>query len=828
MILEARLLMRDWRGGRLSLILSSLILAVTVVTAVSLLADRVEQGLSRQVSSFLAADLVVSSGIEVPALFREHAIESGLDAATTARFESMVFSGDHNHLASVKAVTGNYPLRGELTLSETPFAKNDDDWTLSGSGPPPGEAWIDERLLPLLNINLGDYIEVGYIKLQATKVVVAEPDRGSGFSVMGARVLMNDADLGAAGVILPGSRIRYRLLLAGDVEQVENYRLWADQNITEHERIMIPEQSEERLSNALDRGRSFLLLSGTVGVLLASVALALGSHRYAQRLTDQVALMKCWGESAAGIRRRYIVQLAQLGIVCTIIGMSIGWILHIFLVNAVQELLPAGLPPGGIKPYLVAMATGFLCILGFALPALWHLPTIAPLRVLRRDIPVSPMSRLGRLSAGIATMLLLVFWYSSSPVYAALFLLGLVGVLLTTGLISATLLRAGRRLGHWAGSFWRLALANLWRRGEQTMVQLIAFSSAIMLLLVMISIRTSLINEWRMQIPDDAPNYFLVNVAPHELDDVNRMLSDYGIAEPRWYPLVRGRATQKNGSDFTREDYQREDELRRELNLTWSDRLPDANEIVAGRWWGETLDNGLEFSLEEELAADIGVEIGDKMTFSIGGQRFEATLSSIRRVNWDSMNPNFFVVFPRQALDPYPGTWLSSVYVHREDKLLVNDLLSAYPTILVIGLEEIFNRIRFVILRVSQGVGLMLFLILGCGVMVLFAAIGTTFDERMQESAVLRTLGSSSRLLLGSLTVEFVTLGLIAGVVASICAEGVIMMLQWWVFEMPVQVHPWLWIVGAISGMVLVGGLGLLRSRKLVKVPPLQSLRSLE
>jgi putative ABC transport system permease protein len=438
------------------------------------------------------------------------------------------------------------------------------------------------------------------------------------------------------------------------------------------------------------------------------------------------------------------------------------------------------------------------------------------------------MSRVGRLAAGGGTMLLLVFWYSSSPVYAALFLLGLLGVLLTTGLISATLLRAGRQMGHWAGSFWRLALANLWRRSEQTMVQLIAFSSAIMLLLVMISIRTSLINEWRLQIPDDAPNYFLVNVAPFELDDVNAMLSGYEIPIPKWYPLVRGRATQKNGVDFTREDYQREDDLRRELNLTWSDTLPEANEIVAGRWWGEELAGGLEFSMEEDLANDIGVVVGDMMTFSIGGLKFEARLSSLRRVNWDSMNPNFYVVFPRQALEPYPGTWLSSVYVEREDKLLVNDLLSAYPTILVIGLEEIFNRIRFVILRVSQGIGLMLFMILACGVMVLYAAIGATFDERMQESAILRTLGSSSKLVLGSLTVEFVTLGLIAGGVAAICAEGVIMMLQWWVFDMPVQLHPWLWVLGIISGMVLVGGLGLLRSRKLVQVPPLQSLLSLQ
>ena len=821
-------MLRDWRGGRLSLILSALILAVTVVTAVSLLADRVEKGLSRQVSSFLAADLVVSSGIQMPEIFPDHARASGLEVATTARFESMVFAGDHNHLASVKAVTGNYPLRGELTLSEIPFAKNDDDWTLSASGPPAGEAWIDERLLPLLNIRLGDELEVGYIKLKATKVVIAEPDRGSGFSVMGARVLMNDADLEAAGVILPGSRIRYRVLLAGEAEQVEDYRLWAEGNITEHERIRLPEQSEERLSNALERGRGFLLLAGTVGVLLAGVALALGSHRYAQRLTDQVALMKSWGQSAASIRRRYLVQLAQLGLFCTAIGMIIGWFVHFLLLNAIQELLPAGLPAGGIKPYLVALATGFLCVLGFALPALWHLPTIAPLRVLRRDIPVSAMSQAGRLAAGVGTMLLLVFWYSSRPVYAALFLLGLLGVLLTTGLISATLLRAGRRAGHWAGSFWRLALANLWRRSDQTMVQLIAFSSAIMLLLVMISIRTSLINEWRMQIPDDAPNHFLVNVAPYELEDVNRMLAEYDIAEPRWYPLVRGRATQKNGRDFTREDHQREDELRRELNLTWSDTLPEANEIVEGRWWNADLENGLEFSMEEELAENIGVSIGDTMTFSIGGQTLEATLTSTRHVNWDSMKPNFFVVFPRQALDPYPGTWLSSVYVEREDKLLVNDLLSVYPTILIIGLEEIFNRIRFVILRVSQGIGLMLFLILACGVMVLFAAIGATFDERMQESAVLRTLGSSSWLVLGSLTAEFATLGLIAGGVASICAEGVIMMLQWWVFDMPVQLHPWLWVLGVIAGTVLVGGLGLLRSRKLVQVPPLQSLRALE
>lgn len=813
-----------------------------VVTAVSLLADRVERGLDEQISSFLAADMAVQGGQTVPDLFTEYAQARGLETANVALFSSMVFAGDANHLAALKAVDQDYPLRGQIQVSAHLDASA---LEIKSRGPSVGEAWVEARLLNLLDIELGDSIEVGYLNLPVTRLISNEPDRGTGFSMTGARVMINAQDLAATQLIRPGSRVTWRLLLAGDANSLSTYEAWytdrelADKELATHFRLRRAENSEEQLSEALQRGRSFLLLSGTIGVLLAGLAMALASQRYAQRLTDQVALMKAWGQSARWIRRSQLIRLLLLSVFATALGMLLGWLAHYLLLYAASGLFDASLPGPGWRPWVVAGVTGVVTVLAFALPALWHLPAIAPLKVLRRDLPDSLLSQGRRLGIGVTALLLLAWWYSQSLTMAVLFLAALFALFGVCGVIALQVLKLVQQFGSWQGSFVRLGLANLWRRRGQTMVQLVGFSVTLMLLLVTTGMRTSLISEWQAQLPDDAPTHFLLNVSSAELASVKDVLVQYEVSAEQWYPMVRGRLSGLNGEPLTEERLNQASGLAREVNFTQSESLPDGNDIIEGQWWQSNADTAselAEFSIEEEVATELGVKVGDVIDFSIGGLPLSARLSSIRTVNWENMQANFYIIFSPGTLDRFAPNWLSSVrstFTPQADTLFhqqapfVSALIKQYPTALVLELSEIVERIRNVIDRVTLGLEMILLLVLACGGLVLFASIGVSFDERLRENAVLRTLGSSRKIVTGALTVEFAALGAVSGVIAAAGAELVLYLVQTQIFELAPSWHWELWLLGVVAGIAVITALGLLRSREIITVPPLRSLQQI-
>lgn len=840
-LLDLKLLYRDWRGGQLNLVVSALILAVTVVTAVSLFADRVERGIVQQISQFLAADLAVRGGIEIDQSYRLKANQLGLQTADTASFRSMVFAGDRNHLAAVKAVNKSYPLRGVMELADNLRGRNVEKRT---NGPAMGEAWVEPRLLNLLGLDLGDQLEVGYLSLKVTRLIVNEPDRGTGFGAAGARVMISLDDLPESQLIRPGSRVTYRMLMSGEERAIASYKTWFEQHKTEsetsnavpHFRLLTPQGAEQQLGETFARGRSFLLLSGTIGVLLAGLAMALASHRYASRLTDQVALMKAWGQPSSAVRTSQFVRLLILALVATIIGIFIGWLAHYFLLELAKGLLNVELPLPGWRPWVVASVTGMVCVLGFALPALWHLPAIAPLKVLRRDLPTSLVSQGKRLWVGITALFLLTVWYSGSFITAVLFLGALFALFGVCALIALQFLRLVKGFGAWQGSYVRLGLANLWRRRAQTLVQLVGFATTLMLLLIVTGMRTNLISEWQAQLPADTPSHFLFNVADTEVQAVKEILAKDQIDTTEWYPMVRGRLVEINGETISRERLARAGGLSREVNLTQTLLLPSANEIVKGAWWSERPQQA-EFSMEEEVADELGVTLGDEITFSVGGLKFSAVLTSLRSVNWQSMNPNFFIIFYPGALDKYSPNWVTAVkagsLARAEGETLsqqapfVAEMVQRFPTAIVLELTDVVSRIRDVITRVTQGLELILLLVLACGAMVLFASIGVSFDERLRENAILRTLGSSKRVILGALTVEYVALGLVSGLIASAGAEVVLYFVQTQVFELNAVWHPLLWLLGVVSGVVLITVLGLLRSREIITVPPLESLRRL-
>ena len=832
--LALRLAARDWRAGELRLLLAALVLAVGAVTAVSLFVDRLQRALVAESATLLGADRVIDSSRAIPQRFRDVAAARGLALADLIRFSSMVFAAgaDRSRLASVKAVTEGYPLRGRLRVADEPF----------GSGrrtdglPAQGEVWLESRLFPALGVKVGDAVSVGYAQFTVAAVLASEPDRGGGFLEFAPRLLMRAEDVPATRVIQPGSRIRYRLQLAGPDNRLRSLHDAIRDELAPGYRWRDVRGANARIRNALERSESFLLLGGLLTVLLAGVAVALSAHRYARRHYDHVAVLKTLGATPGEIQRGYTLVLLIIGIVGALAGLTFGALAHLGIIAALRGFLPVSLPAPGPWPVWMGLLTGFICVLAFGLPPLLSLRGVSPMRVIRRDLTPDAASAMtyGFATAGGVGLLI---WYSGN---ASLTAWALAGTVVTVGVFSGLallLLRGGRVVGMQAGSVWRLALAGLHRRHRENIAQVVIFGAAIMLLLIMLLVRTALIDEWRARIPERAPNHFVMNVAPAEAGPVQAMLTARTGYDGRLFPMIRGRITAVNGiaaNAWERQRGERTDGrpepggrgrpgIRRERNLTFLADVPDHNVVVDGKWWSAGA--APSASLEEDYAASLGLAVGDSLTFDVGGLPLTATVTNTRRVEWDSLQPNFFIILSPGALEGQAATYMTSFYLPPERKPFLNELLSRYPTVSVIDVDQIIAHLRRIIARVAQAVELMLALVLCAGVLVLIASIQSSRDSRLKELALLRALGGTRRLITGALVIEFAALGAFAGTVAVIGAEITTFVLNSQVFELPTGLHPRLWAVGPLFGMLVVTAVGYLGTRGLVHAPPATVLR---
>jgi putative ABC transport system permease protein len=818
-----RLLGRDWRAGELRLLLAALLIAVGTVTAISLTVDRLGRALLSESSTFLAADRLVASGREIPEAFDAAARRLGVDTARTLTFASMVFAGDRNQLVSVKAVSPGYPLRGVVRVADEPFGKEQITTELPG----PGEAWLDARVFPALGIAVGARIHVGVAELTVTQVLAGEPDRGGNMFDFGPRLLMRLADVEATGVVQPGSRIYHRLLFRGDDSALAALEAWLVPELAPGYRWQSIREASPSIGDALARAESFLLLGGLLAVLLAGVAVALGAHRYARRHYDHVAILKTLGATPSQIQWGYLGLLLALAGLAVPLGLALGGGIHLAIVQSLSSFLPLALPAPGAKPLVVGAVTGFVCLNAFALPPVLALRAISPMRVIRRDLShLGPSAAVTYGSAAVGSLLLLV-WYTGSVKLTLWTLGGVVGVAGLFGGLALLLLRGGHFVGMQAGSRWRLALAALLRRRNESIVQVLIFGLAIMLLLILWLLRTALLDEWRAQLPVEAPNHFLMNVTSDQLVPVQRLLDENTVYSGVIYPMIRGRIRAVNGidlRDWRRRAGSEDGPSGSERNLSFARDLPANNRVVAGQWWSGP---GPYISLEAEFAREGGFGVGDELEFDVAGAVFAARVTNIRTVEWDSMEPNFFVLFAPGVLEEFAATWMTSFHLPPGEKRFLNRLLSEFPTVSVIEVDEIIAQIQSIVARVTDAVQLVLVLVLASGCLVLVASIQASRDERLAEHALLRALGASSVLIRGALAVEFAVLGAFAGVVAAVGAEVTVRVLSTEVFRLPSQWHPELWLLGPFVGIAVVAGCGLLGTRSLVRSPPIRVLRAL-
>lgn len=843
-MLSLRLLYRNLRSPEVRILGLATIMAVALVSGIAMFTDRLEKAMEAESHAFIAADRVLRSSKKMPSSWATQAADAGLDVAQTVTFASMVFRGEASHLAAVKAVSDGYPLVGQLETRDEPFGN--DPVQYHKQGPKPGEVWVEARLFPLLNMSLGEQLEVGERLLTVTQVLINEPDRGQGFMNFGARVLMHTSDLASTGVLQEGSRASFNLLLAGPSQTIDRFIQTMEPGLSVHERVVDVATEQRRVANSLDMARKFLMLSSIFGVLLAGIAIAIAAQRFCNRHIDQVALLKSLGSTTRQIRLLYLGQLIWLGIGASIVGLVVGDLLQSMIARSIAELLTVSLPPPNVIPALLGVAAGFFSLLFFALPPLWPLPRVAPIKILRRETSVPTTPKLVQLGLGVITLFCLMWLYTgafklSLAVIVVWTLVAVVaGVMATGGIWLLT------RYGELAGSQWRLALASLRRRKSETTLQIVVFGTALMLLSTLMLVQGSLLDEWKLQLPPTAPNHFVVNIAPHEINDFEALIAQQNLTHSGLYPLVRGRLTMVNGEQAkahrsegnadsennTSEESSEPEALTRELNLSWSALLPEGNTLIEGDWWTENqalaTKGAAWVSVEQGMARSLSLKLGDTLQFSVGGLTLDAQVASIRTLHWDSMKPNFYVLFEPGALNDFAPMFMTSLYVPPEQTRFVATLLQQHPTVSVIEMEKIFAQIRAVIAQVSGGIQLVFWLVLVAALMVLMSALTASMDGRIQEVGLLRAMGATRAMLSKRLLIEFTALGLIAGVIAAIGADGLLWWLQTSVFKLQWHPHPWVWLATPAFGAVVIGLLGGWSCRQLLSLSPMTVLRMAE
>ncbi|QXH54164.1 ABC transporter permease [Pseudomonas fakonensis] len=822
--LALRQLLRDARASEVRVLFFALLVAVAASTAIGYFGARLNGAMQLRASEFLGADLVLQGS--APA--SEQQVTSGaalnLRHARVVEFTSVVGGDKGIQLSSIKAADPAYPLRGQLRSAPAPFGLE-----TPGGGPAAGEAWVEPRLLVALDLSIGDSIDVGMKTLRMTRVLTYEPDRANNFYSLTPRVLMNLADLDATGVIQPGSRVSYRDLWRGEPEALAHYRQGVEGSLAANQRLLDTRDGNRQIGGALGKAERYLNMASLVAVLLAGVAVALSASRYAARRLDASALLRCLGLSRHQALGLYCLQLAMLGFVAALAGALLGWLAQLGLFRLLEGLLPSQVPPGGLTPALAGIGTGLVALAGFALPPLAALGRVPPLRVLRRDLlPIPPSSWLVYGAALLA--LGLIMWRLSLDLLLTFALLGggLIAALVLGGLLLLGL-RSLRQLLAGAPLAWRLGLGQLLRHPLAAAGQALAFGLILLAMGLVALLRAELLDNWQAQLPKDAPNHFALNILADDRQPFAERLAQINATSAPLYPVIPGRLTHINDEpvrQLVSKESTGERAVQRDLSLTWSAELPQGNALSAGSWWQQVpADDAIPgVSVEAELAQSLKLQLGDLLTFDIGGQQRQARVSSLRTVHWDSFQPNFYMIFQPGTLQGLPTTYLTSFYLEPGHDQEVVALSRAFPAVTILQVDALLAQLRSILAQVTLAVEYVLLFVLAAGLAVLFAGLQATLDERIRQGALLRALGAARPLLVKARRIEFGLLGAVSGLLAALGCELITWALYRYAFDLHWAPHPWL-LVLPLAGAVLVGGAGVLGTRRALNASPLAVLR---
>ena len=820
-----------WRAGALRVLVFALVLAVSAITAVGFFTERVESALSQQGALLLGGDLGVLADHEIPAVFVERAQRQGLALTKTYEFPSMVVADELSQLVEIKAVDQGFPLRGDLTLGSTAFGAGQ----IVKSAPASGEAWIEPRLANLLDLKVGDQITVGEKNLLVSAMLLREPSRGGDMFSFAPRLMMSAQDLPATKLIQYGSRVKYQLLLSGDLKKIERYHAQMKPQLARGERIEDLRNARPEIKLALDKAEQFLGLSAMVSVILAMAAMLLSSMPYIKQSLDTFALMRCFGALQNTVLQVLALQTLLIAFFSALTGIAIGYAAQIGLAKLAGSLFVEALPPASLAPVLTGLAASLAMMMAVVLPHAWQMRKLTAMNILRRETLVQPISAQTKFLPAALVMTAMVVWQAQDLKIAISTMLAILALCFVVFIFAYGMVFFAKALirlspQNKSASTMMVGVQGLKTRIALSTVQTIGFSMGLMVLMLLALIRGDLISNWQASLPEDAPNRFVINIQPQQIDGIKTFFNTQQIHDTSVFPMVKGRLVKINDEAVKSSQWQEERAKRlaeREFNLSWAATMQSDNKLVAGRWWLPDEHGQPYLSLEQDLAKTLGIKLGDKLTFDVAGNPLKLTVTSLRKVDWDTMRANFFAVTPPGVLDGFAASYISSFHLPLGADLSLNQLVKQYPNLTVIDIAALMQQVRGIMLKMSSTVEYVFIFSLITGVAVLYAALVATRDERLTEATLMRVFGASRRQVSMAYFTEFVLIGFAAALVATVAANVLAYYISIKVLDIPFQFNLTLAITTmliATTAIPLAAWLGL---RGFLNIPPRQLLNSI-
>ncbi|HLR87001.1 MAG TPA: FtsX-like permease family protein [Wenzhouxiangella sp.] len=811
--LSFKLLVRQWRSGALMMLFAGLVLASGALSAVGLFADRVGASLQRQAGEILAADLAIGGRQRLPEAYRLKARQLGLETAEIARLSTMLFMGEESHLIDLKAVTDRYPLRGTLGLA----GQLDGEQQAVAASPRPGHGWMADRGLQLFQADTGVTVDVGWKKVKLDRVLMREPDIGGSRFMLAPRLIIHMDDLLESELLGPGARVRWRLLVAGDSRNVEEFRQWADARLDSGEDIITVSDAQADTGRTLDQAQRFLGMAALTAVILAAVAVLLAALRYAATQRNLVALGKVFGAQNRQILTALTLLLLWLVLTASLVGGALGFAAQHAIASALAEGASGALPPPGWGPLLTSAGFTLLLACGFALPPLVNLRSVPPMRILNKSLPAASGWRKGLWLLPLLTAVALPTLRLGDMRLAGL-VLGASATLAAVLALAAWLaMLLCRVLARRAPGKWRFGLSGLDRRRGAGIVQITALGLGLMALLLLAMVGNELLEQWRASLPDNAADHFIVNIQPGQRSAIENRLNELGMLDLQVRPMANVNLVEINGAPAPDEHWAGQ------VNVSWTDRLPPGNTIVEGRFHGSG-NNNHQISLARSWARRSGIKMGDTLAFTSGGQRIEARVTSIRDVEWETFSVNFFILLSPSAGRDLPHQFIAS-FRQPAQAYSTRELQQAWPNISIVDIGSLLDRIGEMIDRVARAAQVVFMFTLAAGLIVLLAALESTLDERRYEVALIRTLGAGRGMVWRSLLIEYGTMALMTAGLATGGAALTGWLVARELFEFSYRPSLAIMVGGLLASVVLVVGSGWLGNRRAVGGAPLRELQ---
>ena len=808
----------DLKNSDLFLLFLSIVLAVSAITGVTFLGDRLRLSIKQQAAVVLAADVTLRSTAPIGAKYLSIATGEELNTAETISFLSMTLHDGNNVLSSIKATTPRYPLRGKLKLVDF-----DGQATGKSIGTPMrGNVWVEQSLINQLKLSKGDAITIGNQRFSVSAILDDFPDRNDGFLTFAPTVIANIDDLDAMGVIQPGSRVVYRQLYSGNEKQIENF-VNKLQDLPAEIRIQRIENIGQQLGRTLDRSNRFFSLAGLVTIIIAAIAAMISARRYAMRHIFNCSLMKIFGATQGFVLSSLIGQLMLMTLLATLLGVGVGWLIQYILVDLIKGIIDSDLPNPSLQPIWIALLTSSCLIIGTVAPYLQQLRISQPIRVLRNDLKLNYKSSFFINAAAIFALVFFLSILFADFSLVSTIIIGLFLVGISLFFLGALMVKCCSFFENQTGIGWKLGLKNISKRRGESILHLVVFGLSLMALMVLTETRSDLINSWKQSLSEETPNHFFFNIQGSQLDGIADFLSPRIGQAIKFTPLIRGRLVEVNSGSNQVTDSGRM--IEREANITWYDQLPENNSIVAGEWWGKEGERIQAVSVDEGVAESLSIGVGDQLTFNAGGMDLDVTVTSLRRIKWESFQPNFIFVLSPMVASELPQSIITSINIPEENDQLVDEFLSRYPTVTSIDLNSALNQIKTILNKASLAVQYMFLLALLAGTLTLLATIFASADQRRYESALLHTIGAKRSKIFQSIATEFFAIGIGAGLTAAIGAVFISGFLSTQIFELNYSPNILVLTGGLIFGAICIGCVGMLAVREAVYAPPLLTLR---